>query len=117
MILAPICAARAPPCERNGLPEAISGVCPKFEKLPLVALALLGNELKLGWFNKLKTSKRSWMLILSEILVVLLMLKSHCLNPGPRKALRPQVPIVLGAGTENIASAFVMVALLGSLNW
>src|SRR6266446_7007489 len=99
MIFAPTCPARAPPCERNGLPEAISGVCPKLEKLLLVALALLGSVLKLGWFNTLKISKRSWRLILSLILVFLTMLKSHCLNPGPRKALRPQVPMVLGAGT------------------
>jgi hypothetical protein len=49
---------------------------------------LLGNGLKLGWFNRLKISKRTWMLILSVILVFLTRLKSHCLNPGPRKALR-----------------------------
>jgi hypothetical protein len=87
------------------------------EKLELEGLALAGNELKLGWFNRLKISKRSWMLNRSVILVVLLTLKSHCLNLGERNELRPQDPMVLGAGVENIADAFVMVGLLGSLNW
>src|SRR5579863_534048 len=40
MTFAPSWAARAPPCDRNGLPEAISGVCPNVEKLPLEGLAL-----------------------------------------------------------------------------
>ena len=58
MIFAPICAARAPPWERYGFPDAISGVCAYLEKftsfgLGLVSLleeivVLLGNELKLG---------------------------------------------------------------------
>src|SRR5437868_4880941 len=117
MIFAPICAARAPPCERNGLPEAISGVCEYVEKLELVMVELAGIGLKLGWFNRLKTSKRSWRLILSVIFVVLLTLKSHWRNPGPRNELRPHVPIVFGSGTENIASAFVIEGLFGSLNW
>ena len=99
------------------MPAKISGVVEYLEKLLFPMLVLLGVELKLGWFNRLKISKRSCRLILSVILVVLLRLKSHCLNPGPRKELRPQVPMVFSAGSENIADAFVMVGLLGSLNW
>ena len=52
MSFSPICPARAPPCDRNGLPEAISGVCEKFEKLVSGKLSsllwetvvLLGND-------------------------------------------------------------------------
>src|SRR6516162_2187581 len=95
----------------------MSGVCEYVEKAPLVILALAGSVLKLGWFNRLKISKRIWRLSFSAILVVLTMLKSHCLNPGLRTELRPQVPIVLGAGMEYTSAAFVIVAMLGSLYW
>jgi hypothetical protein len=80
------------------------------------SVELAGVDLKLGWFSKLKISRRTWRLILSVILVVLITLKSHCRNPGPRKALRPQVPMVLFAGREKMADAFVIERLLGSLN-
>src|SRR5215470_3290210 len=119
MIFAPICPARAPPCERNGLPDAMSGVCVNWEKPLTSGLVFVGNAgigLKLGWFNRLKTSKRSWRLIRSVSLVFLITLKSHCLNPGPRNAFRPQLPMVLLAGIENMAGTFVIVGILGSLN-
>src|SRR5262249_8293731 len=95
----------------------MSGVCEYVEKAPLETLPLAGSVLKLGWFNRLKISKRICRLSFSIILVFLTTLKSHCLNPGLRTELRPQVPIVLGAGMEYTSAAFVIVGMLGSLNW
>src|SRR5215467_10557033 len=125
MIFAPICAARGPPWERKGLPVETSGVCEYVEKLVFGKLSIFfceivtpaGSGLKLGWFKRLKTSNRSCRLILSVILVVLFRLKSVWTKCGPRKALRPHVPMVPSAGMENIAGTLVMVGLLGSLNW
>src|SRR5271168_1785947 len=113
----PSCMARGPPWERKGLPELTSGVVAIVEKLPLVAVLLVGTELKLGWFKTLKISQRNWRLTRSVILVVLLRLASHCTKCGPRRLLRPQVPTVPGAGMLKMAAAFVIVGLLGSLNW
>src|SRR5205807_8689742 len=103
----------------------ISGVWVYVEKVAFGKLSIFfweifapaGNVLKLGWFKRLKISKRSWRLILSVIFVVLFRLKSHWTICGPRKALRPQVPMVPSAGMANTAGTLVMVGLLGSLNW
>src|ERR1700730_8322220 len=67
-----------------------------------------GRGPKLGWFITLKTSQRNCRFSRSVSLVILIIFASHCLNPGPRRLFRPQVPIVPSAGFAKAVEMLVM---------
>src|SRR5262249_15091337 len=102
------CIERGPPWAITGFPAPTSGLEVSLPKAPLRTLKVADPMSKFARFRTLKTSQRNCTFMFFPRLVILTRERSHCERPGPSMVLRPQVPTVPSAGTENTWSAFPM---------